>query len=60
MQPKYLQEPTKPKSCPSGKRGDDEPSSCHVSGPNGLNSHGVLWRCSYHGRLFVATTSGNV
>lgn len=53
MQPRYLQEPTKPVACQRNKE------NCSISGPRGLNSSGTIWRCSYHGRLFVADLAGN-
>ena len=52
MQPRYLQEPTKPAGCTEGR--DD----CHIQGPRGMNSLGTIWRCVSHGRLFVADLAG--
>ena len=41
---------TTPTTCRPGKN----PIDCNISGPCGMNGKGVIWRCGWHQRLFVA------
>ena len=53
----YLNDPAKPEGCPlyGVDHVFEKPATpCNVRGPFGLNSAGILWRCTVHELLFVA------
>ena len=48
--------PTQPKEC---NHNTASTSICKIGkNPHGQTNKGVIWRCTYHGRLFVATIQG--
>ena len=51
-----IENPTQPKEC---NHRTASTWLCKIrKNPHGQTNKGVIWRCTYHGRLFVATIQG--